>query len=155
MDIFKTESIILLYALKKDKIMVVVLWDKNLSVGVEILDEQHKTLINVLNDLYTAISKNKGSDILYQYFCEFLEHSKIHFACEEAYMQDINYSGFYNHKMEHEAILSKAIQHKETYDICKTFLSTEHLQFIRAWMIHHMACTDQKYVLPNKVKNIN
>ncbi len=45
--------------------------DKNLSVGVEILDEQHKTLINVLNDLYSAINKNKEATFYTNIFANF------------------------------------------------------------------------------------
>lgn len=125
--------------------MVVVLWDKNFSVGVENLDEQHKNIINILNDLYTAIQEKKGNATLYLYFCELIEHATVHFACEETYMQEMEYAGFFDHRIEHDAILDKLIQHKKTYEVCETFLSTEHLQFMRAWMIHHMAFSDQKY----------
>ena len=40
--------------------MVNIKWDNNLSVGVELIDEQHKMLIQKLNNLSEAIEKGAG-----------------------------------------------------------------------------------------------
>ncbi len=43
--------------------MPLITWDDNqLSVGIKIIDEQHKQLVNLINQLSTAINNQKNSE---------------------------------------------------------------------------------------------
>ena len=37
-------------------------WSDELSVGIEEIDEQHKVLVNLVNNMHAAIVEHKGSD---------------------------------------------------------------------------------------------
>ena len=40
--------------------MAIVEWNKKLSVGIKLIDEQHKSLIKRLNDVSSAIETGQG-----------------------------------------------------------------------------------------------
>jgi len=77
-------------------------WTEDLSVGVDLIDNQHKELFNRINTLVDAIKqhvcKYKISDVI-----KFLEdYVHTHFAEEEKYMLKYEYHGYEFHKAQHE-----------------------------------------------------
>jgi hemerythrin-like metal-binding protein len=77
-------------------------WTEHLSVGIDIIDNQHKELFNRINSLVEAIKqhicKHKISGVI-----QFLEdYVHTHFDEEERYMLRYEYPGYQFHKAQHE-----------------------------------------------------
>ncbi len=72
-----------------------------MSVGVPLLDADHKIFIEIINDLeqYTKYPARRDSikDALHR----LLEYSRYHFDREEAVMAACGYPGIESHKQEH------------------------------------------------------
>lgn len=58
-------------------------WSDNLSVGVELIDEQHKMLIQRLNDMTSAIEESKGPNEIARTLNFLIEYTDFHFSAEE------------------------------------------------------------------------
>lgn len=80
-------------------------WSKLMSVGNESIDTQHKTLLNMLNDIESAIGKRDSAALMHA-FEVFEDFVHIHFSNEEAIARAINYP-FAEHKLEHEYVLNE------------------------------------------------
>ena len=63
--------------------MPLFVWNDSYSVKVAELDNQHKKLIGLINQLYDAMKEGKGKDVLEVIFTELIEYTKNHFSAEE------------------------------------------------------------------------
>ena len=63
--------------------MPLIAWDQGFSVGVGSIDEQHKKLIGLLNDLHDAMRFGKGRDVLGKVLAELIDYTAYHFRTEE------------------------------------------------------------------------
>lgn len=126
-------------------------WTKDLSVGIEKIDNQHKELFARINDLVAAIKqsvcKYKIGDVV-----KFLdEYVVFHFGEEEKIMRKHGYPGYAQHKAQHEKFLKNFERLKKelpkleggrkpgSYD-----LSVETNQVVVDWIIEHISVIDKR-----------
>jgi hemerythrin len=77
-------------------------WDESLAVGIEEIDEQHKELFDRINHLLRTIGELHAQDEL-RITLDFLEeYALMHFGLEEQQMVFTNYSGYGEHKEQHD-----------------------------------------------------
>lgn len=77
-------------------------WDDKFSVGITLIDEQHKMLMQRLNDLSKAIESNQSIGEIVRVLGFLIDYTNFHFSTEEKHMIENNYSGLKFHKTEHE-----------------------------------------------------
>ena len=58
-------------------------WTEELSVGVPSIDEQHKVLIRLLNELFDATQAERGQTLLGKVLNELADYTVYHFQYEE------------------------------------------------------------------------
>src|SRR5680860_1264453 len=72
-----------------------VLWTKDLETGIDVLDEQHRHYINLLNDYLEKASQQSKSDEQVSQLTESLDflrqYATEHFSTEEAIMKNEEY----------------------------------------------------------------
>ncbi|MBN2546881.1 MAG: hemerythrin family protein [Spirochaetes bacterium] len=125
--------------------MAFIDWDKSLSVNVKEIDEQHKNLIGMINDLHTAMSKGKSKEIMGDLLIKMIEYADYHFKTEEELMEKFSYMGLFDHKREHIKFVERVINFNEKYKEGNIFLSVELLNFLKEWLKGHIMGTDKKY----------
>ena len=76
-------------------------WEDKFSVGISIIDEEHKKLIGILNKAIFAKEHNSNTEETKEVLGEMLEYSQKHFSTEEAYMIKFNFPEYQFHKNEH------------------------------------------------------
>ncbi len=125
--------------------MALLNWSDDLSVKVNGLDNQHKKLVDLINDLHNAMKEGKGKEKLGAILNELISYTKYHFSAEEKLMQDKNYPGYRQHKDEHDALTKKVIEFSDQFAAGSVFLSNEVLVFLKDWLVDHIKGTDKKY----------
>ena len=63
--------------------MPLMTWTDKLSVGVGVIDEDHKKLVGMVNELYDAMQAGQGRDSLGRILNGLVQYTKFHFAREE------------------------------------------------------------------------
>ena len=73
--------------------MSMVAWDDAYSVEIQEIDEQHKCLIEIMNELYTAMANKSNRDLISDVLDKLVDYTKVHFAVEETLMRVFHYEG--------------------------------------------------------------
>lgn len=120
-------------------------WSDRYSVGVSMFDNQHKRLIELINELHDAMRAGTARDVLGHTLKGLLDYTRMHFAEEERQMAQYNYPGYAAHKAEHEKLVSKVVELIAKHDAGDNTLTIEVMNFLKDWLINHILVTDKKY----------
>ncbi|HZJ85038.1 MAG TPA: hemerythrin family protein [Syntrophomonadaceae bacterium] len=128
-----------------------MMWKEKYKIGVELVDGQHKELFNRISDFVKIVQDKKSSwdEKVNQvketmYFMQ--DYVVTHFADEEKYMAEIDYPELEEHKKIHadfKAGVFNYVNRLETEGYSEE-LAQEFGAKIMAWLIMHVAATDQK-----------
>jgi hemerythrin len=120
-------------------------WDDRLSVGIPLIDTQHKRLIAITNNLYDAC---RQSGAIYTGFVtalhETVDYVGYHFGTEDKIMRRINYPGYALHKKEHEMFVKEVLKQMHDYENEKTYAPHALVRYLKDWILSHIALTDLK-----------
>jgi len=122
-----------------------VQWSDDLSVGVEEIDEQHKVLVNLINEMHGAIHQRRGSEVVGEILGRLVEYTRIHFAVEESLMRILHYPEYEEHKEQHEELLRHVLELNEKVETGKTAIGFELMHFLKIWLTKHIMESDRQY----------
>jgi hemerythrin len=131
-------------------------WNDSLSVGVELIDQQHQTWIKHYNALDDAIEIRQGPRELAETLNFLIEYTAFHFGAEEKQMIATNYPGLSEHQTKHtelQASLGRLVddfQEEGATHILADFLQT----FLGNWLIGHIKTVDVLFGAHLKEKGI-
>lgn len=125
--------------------MALVSWDDSLSVGVAELDEQHKQLVSMINDLHEAMVSGKSKEAMSGVLDALTSYTVSHFANEEKYFDQFGYLSAATHKFEHKQFVDKVSEFKANFEQGKAMLSNEIMLFLKDWLVNHIQGSDKKY----------
>jgi hemerythrin-like metal-binding protein len=119
-------------------------WNAGVSVGFGPIDEQHKRLFDVMNDLDEAVQAGMGDAITSQLFAELTDYFVEHFETEEQYMIEYVYPSYSPQKEQHDFFVSKVKEFKARADAGQQRVAEEVLTFLRDWFLNHILKLDKE-----------
>ncbi len=125
--------------------MALMEWSDSYSVKVSTLDNQHKKIIVLINDLHSAMRQAKGKEALADILDELTDYTVFHFSAEEKLMKEKNFPGYVNHKAEHDKLTKQVKELAANYKSGKNVVSQEVMLFLKEWLLHHIGESDKKY----------
>lgn len=117
------------------------LWQDDLTVGVQEMDNQHKELIGYINELVDELESD--GDILTK-FDKMAEFVVKHFNEEEALMEANQFEGLGPHKLIHKQLLTRVGDFRELI-VNKELESEKLIAFLKMWLTSHIKGIDTKY----------
>jgi hemerythrin len=120
-------------------------WNNEYSVHIELVDDQHKKLIGLINGLHDAMKVGKGKEALGKTLSELVDYTAYHFKEEEELFKAYAYPDYLSHKKEHDALTKQAVDLKERFTRGDLFLSNETVLFLKDWLNGHILGSDKKY----------
>jgi hemerythrin len=121
-------------------------WNDTLSLKIKEIDDQHKILVNMINDLHQAMLERKSAQVLGDIINGLINYTKTHFSNEEKYFLKFEYREAVAHKLAHKKFVDKVQAFKADFSAGKMMLSMEILAFLKDWLIEHIMGVDAKYV---------
>lgn len=121
-------------------------WTSELSVGVEVLDEDHKKLMGIINQLHFGIMAGHDKQVLDIVLGELVEYTKFHFTREEEMLDMAGYVAIPEHVMEHEQFIRRISRVQERLKSEPiAMVDLELMAFLRKWLFTHILVSDKKY----------
>jgi hemerythrin len=125
--------------------MPIFTWNDSYSVSVASMDNQHKKLFDLINQLHDAMAAGKGKEIIGTVLNEMLDYTKTHFTAEEKILEKHNYPGLPEQKKQHGIYIQKVVEMQEKAKTGNLVLSLEASQFLKEWLLNHILVIDKKY----------
>jgi len=124
-------------------------WDNRYSVGIKIIDDQHKHLLELTNALHDACrSHGHSHEKTRQKFRESIQSAvsyvQVHFSTEEKLMDKTDYPGTNAHKLEHKKFIQKVLENIKAFEEGKTFVPNAFVRFLKDWILEHIAIQDRQ-----------
>ena len=121
-------------------------WTEEMSVRVKVLDDDHKTLIDILNDLNDGIEANRTRVVLEDVIERLSSYTRIHFAREERMFAQTDYFGSAAHTAEHALLAKRVMNLQSRFESGQSReLGLETLAFLKSWLTEHIMISDQMY----------
>lgn len=120
-------------------------WSDKLSTGVASMDEEHKCLISLMNQLYKLNISKAGKNEIRKSLTALGQYTQKHFSDEEAYMESIKFSRLGTHKIIHTQLLEKLTDHVQKFENGGDTLSDDFFQFLKLWLTAHICQIDKTY----------
>jgi len=127
----------------KDEIVV---WDEAFSVGYPAIDDEHKKLVAMVNELFQLDEQGNAvqKSIIAKTFQKAGEYAQTHFHHEEEILKKANYSNLATHKKEHESFMHEIWEEFNLFN--KGSESAVGLaRFLKKWLLNHIAVVDKHY----------
>ncbi len=121
-------------------------WNDNYSVKVVEIDDQHKKLIGLVNQLYDAMRAGKGREALDPVLTELVNYTVYHFSTEERLFRQHGYPDYEQHKKIHDDLTRKAKDLKEAFARGNKMITIDVMLFLSNWWNIHILEEDKKYV---------
>jgi hemerythrin len=134
--------------------MAFLYWENDLSVQIDSIDNQHKKLIELINQFYENIKSSSNNELVGNLITGMKNYTIFHFKTEEKFFKQFNYPDIESHKKEHEYFIEKVNDIEERFRSGKLILSFEITDFLKKWIRNHIQETDSKYSVFLKSKGV-
>ncbi|PWC52343.1 bacteriohemerythrin [Azospirillum sp. TSO22-1] len=123
-----------------------VVWDDSMSVGVGILDTDHKRLLEMFNGLLKTGVSTKSKDDLIPLIEGLRDYTNVHFRREEAFMERHGFPDLETHKAAHRYFVDEVEKLAGELNGDHTMmLRIDLILLLKEWLIEHIQTTDKQY----------
>jgi len=119
-------------------------WDENLNVGIASIDEHHRYLFDLTNDLINVVANRLGARELGRVLKGLGEYAVIHFSAEEKMMEHLSYEGLALQQVMHRHFLERLHEFKREIHENPLVAQHEILIFLKKWLVGHIRDEDSK-----------
>ena len=120
-------------------------WSNKYSVGVSVMDEDHKGFIGTINKVIAARQRNYSQEEVEEVLSELVKFAKEHFKTEESYMSKFEYPDYLLHYNEHLNFSLHMIIYNNQVINGEYKIMDEVYNYLQEWLVHHIQKTDKKY----------
>ena len=121
-----------------------ITWDAANLVGVSSIDEQHRGLGGLIDQLDERIAAQAGIAELRAAFDDLRHATQIHFLHEERLFHRMPYDGAAQHKRAHDRLLLILKRFQQGLDASAISENPAgHAAFLRDWLVRHIRDEDK------------
>ena len=123
---------------------VTIAWTTDLNTGIDVIDQQHRKIVDYINQLETCNRLNDRR-VIGQVLTELVDYTVSHFAFEEKLQTDVGYKLAGPHKSIHELFIRRVSKYRQRYDAGEDVAGQLH-SMLKTWLVHHIKRDDSAYV---------
>jgi len=124
-----------------------LVWEDRFSVGIALIDEQHKLLIQRVNDLAKAIELKQSVGEIVRVLGFLIEYTNFHFSTEEKHMKANHYPGLNYQKSQHgefKRTLNHLMEDFEEEGATQALADSINV-FLTNWLVSHFQDVDMEF----------
>ena len=127
---------------------IIVEWKDSFSIGIKKIDDQHKALIHLINELYDgSFKREKTKELFNKTLKKAYKYTDFHFKSEEKIFDKIKYNFSDEHKLQHKVFMAEILDRVCYIDAANQTLCRDFVKFLVGWVAEHIAIHDKKFGL--------
>jgi hemerythrin-like metal-binding protein len=130
--------------LLKEAPMPLFIWKPSYETGIAEIDNDHRLLVGIINELYEAMKQGHGYEILTQTIDRLVDYANRHFEAEESFMRISRYPHQEAHVREHRLLQQKVEEMERERRASKGPSAAELLTFLCDWLRDHVTTVDKE-----------
>lgn len=124
--------------------MALIEWNDGLSVGVDMIDTDHKVLVDQINMLSEAVVGGGDGRMTGSVLNVLIDYTAYHFDREQQLMEQLAYPIADDHLREHRLLVKKCREIQAGYQQ-GTALGKDVLTFLKVWLTQHILKSDKDF----------
>jgi len=120
-------------------------WTERYSVNVAAIDDQHKRLFTIINELNDALAHGEGAAVAEPVLQKLVDYAQVHFAAEEALLEEYKFPATGAHRAEHDKFTQSIAKFREDYRAGKPGVPVSLMLFLQDWLKEHILVNDKAY----------
>jgi hemerythrin-like metal-binding protein len=134
--------------------MALIVWDARLETGHAAIDDQHKSLVEILNRLHTAMKQGRGKAELEGILVFLKDYTVTHFGMEEGLMAKHGYAGGDRHRAIHAELVRQVADLVTRFQAGTGMLTLEVMNFLEDWLVKHIQAEDYAFAQDLRARGI-
>lgn len=130
-------------------------WADDMEIDRGPIDDDHKNLVRLVNELHTATSAGRGHEVIEKIMHELINYTKDHLEREEHIMAALQFPNLERHKQGHQLFAKKLNELQAKYDAGSITVPSQLSTVLRDWLSLHIRRSDKeiKVFLQKKEKH--
>jgi hemerythrin len=122
-----------------------VAFESQFLMGIEALDNQHKQLVDLVNELHQSLLANEPNGTHVEIMTRMVNLAKTHFLDEEHLCRVHGYPRYLFHKSAHEGLMRNLTAYRDQVAEKITPLTAGYVELMKLWIIEHFFQFDQPF----------
>jgi hemerythrin len=122
-----------------------LIWSDNLNTGIQVIDRQHRRIVDYINRLYESHKNGSTKEETGNVIDELIDYTLTHFAFEETMLEDVNYTALDTHKVFHDQFIQQVREIRERFEEHEIAV-IELNNLMVTWLFNHILHEDAAYV---------
>ena len=118
-------------------------WSSDLDTGISVIDNQHRRIVDYINQLNHAIESGDRDEIA-EVLEELVDYTLSHFAFEEDLMEKAGYPFTNAHKKVHKLFVKRVADFQQRFQLGEDIGRQLHT-VLRTWLLNHIRHDDADY----------
>ncbi len=119
-------------------------WLPEYNTGIEVIDDQHKRILDYINDLQNVDIVSDRAQIK-EVLDNIIDYTQSHFTFEESLQEEANYKYRVPHKRVHDLFIKRIEGYRQDFQDGKS-IENELSEVLAKWLINHIQHDDADYV---------
>jgi hemerythrin-like metal-binding protein len=119
-------------------------WADDLVIDNGQIDQDHRQLVDLVNELHTATSQGRGQGVVARILDELIRYTVEHLQREEQLMASLNFPNLVQHKEGHDKFMEQIRDLKKKYDGGSITVASQLSTILRDWLSLHIRRNDKE-----------
>lgn len=126
--------------------MAYIDWTPDLELGIDLVDQDHKVLVALLNQAHDCMGDPEEVATLGSVLNALVDYTEYHFAREERVMEVAGFSELDEHRELHRRLTRQAREIRDRYAVDPSGVrAVDVMDFLRTWLMDHIIKQDFRF----------
>ena len=122
-------------------------WNDSYATGIKTIDDQHKKIIELINELIESLRDGREDLIIKEVLRDLADYASNHFGLEEEIFRKFHYEVKREHIDSHKDFIEKIKSLRSEEEISKGEIALKTLNYLRDWFRDHELKLDSDFGL--------
>ncbi|MCO8043104.1 bacteriohemerythrin [Acinetobacter bohemicus] len=119
-------------------------WKENYNIGIEVIDNQHRQILDYINTL-EQVKSTGARDKIKEVLDDLIDYTQSHFSFEENLLEQVSYQYLPSHRGIHELFVKRLNDYRLKFEKGES-IEKDLYRLLSKWLINHIQHDDQDYV---------